>query len=348
MRPYRLLFTLAALYNLAFGVWAGLFPRSFFTLFQLREPVYPSLWSWVGVLAGVYALAYLHVARHPDDGDVIVAVGLLAKVLAPLGWLDSVSRGELPTRTYVLVLVNDLVWWFPFLAYLLRRAPAHRRHIAWVAVALHVLACVALMASISGTQFVEDGGERLRWIHRHVAGWVATWICWSLASMSLIAFTAAWASRLLEWEAPRRWVVVGFGLVALGLPFDLAGEGFNLVWPTQTGPLSTEAFLRGERLYALLSAGIANGLYCLGGLLLSVTAWRSGWLRGWVGGLGFLTWGVGLVLTGMVAVDNTRGMIATGAVVMALFIPWAALVGWRLGRADHPPVKEKAVFVKPE
>src|SRR5881628_2097895 len=38
---YRIVFTLAALYNLGFGLWAGLSPGSFFDLFDLRQPLYP-------------------------------------------------------------------------------------------------------------------------------------------------------------------------------------------------------------------------------------------------------------------------------------------------------------------
>ena len=41
-------------------------------------------------------------------------------------------------------------------------------------------------------------------------------------------------------------------------------------------------------------------------------------------------WMVGLALTAMVVVDYGPGMIATGAIVMALYIPWAAFVGWKL------------------
>jgi hypothetical protein len=341
MRPFRLLFALAALSHLAFGAWVALFPRSLFALLELSpEPNYPTAWAWAGVLVGAYALGYAYVARRPDDGDVIVAVGLLTKVLVPLGWLESVARGELPSRTFPLVLCNDLVWWFPFLAYLLRRAPARRLYLAWVAVAVHVLACVALMASVSGTEFVEDAGERLRWVQRHVGGWAATWTCWALASMSLTAFAAVWVARLVECGASRRAAATGFLLLALGLPFDLVGESFNLVWPTGSRMLSVADFLRGARLYALLSAATANGLYCAGGLVLSVVSWRLGWLRGWVGVLGFLVWGVGLGLTAAVLLESGPAMITTGAGLMALFIPWATLVGWRLGPSDVPSAEK--------
>jgi hypothetical protein len=41
-------------------------------------------------------------------------------------------------------------------------------------------------------------------------------------------------------------------------------------------------------------------------------------------------WLIGLVLTGMALLDHGPGMIVTGGLVMALYMPWAAWVGWRL------------------
>ena len=85
-----------------------------------------------------------------------------------------------------------------------------------------------------------------------------------------------------------------------------------------------------EWTHTLLSPGIANGLYCAGGLLLSVVSWRSGWLRGWAGVTGFLTWSVGLSLTVFAFQNHREGVIVSGGLLMALFIPWAAWLGWRM------------------
>jgi hypothetical protein len=334
MRVYRSIFTLAAAYNALFGVWAGLFPHSFFTLFDLDAPRYPSIWACLGMVVGVYALAYAYVAWDPGRGTPFIAVGLLGKVLGPLGWLGAVASGELPPRTFPLILANDLLWWFPFLFYLVRDLPARRLIVAWVGVAVHVLACLALMAVAGGTEIVPEMGQRMRWVSEHPARWVATWVAWVVASMSLSAFAVVWATELVERGARRRWVVLGCLVILLGLLFDLAGETLNLVWPTRP-ELTVAEFARGARLYAVLSAGTANGLYCIGGLVLSVVSWRMGWLRGWVGVLGMAMWSVGLALTAMVILDHGMGMILTGAGVMILYIPWAALVGWKMSRPQR-------------
>jgi hypothetical protein len=329
MAVYRCVFGLAAVCNLALGLWAGLFPRDFLPLFGLDTPRSPSIWAGLGLWVGVYALAYAYVAWKPERGNPLAALGLLGQVLGSLIWIGAIAAGELPPQTFPLILVADLIWWFPFLYYLLRKLPLRRTIIAWVGVAAHIAACLALLAAAGGTEVVPEMAARRQWVAEHVPLWVATWMLWALASMSLMAFTLAWTLHLLERGAPRGLVLAGGLLVGLGLLFDLTGESLNLMWPTRPG--FTEAdFAWAARLYAILSAGTANGLYCVGGLVLSGVSWRIGWQRGAVGVLGFALWLIGLALTGAVIGDSGPGMIVTGGGVMALYIPWAAIVGWRL------------------
>jgi hypothetical protein len=82
-------------------------------------------------------------------------------------------------------------------------------------------------------------------------------------------------------------------------------------------------------LYLLFGAAIANGIYCLVGLALLWISWRKGMQRGPLALLGFAMWTVGILLTVAALLHHPIGILATGAVVMALFIPWAALTGWR-------------------
>ena len=63
---------------------------------------------------------------------------------------------------------------------------------------------------------------------------------------------------------------------------------------------------------------------------LSLLAWRVGFLRGAAGVLGLVMWSVGSALTVAALVDHRELVVVTGAGVMALFVPWAAVVGWRL------------------
>ena len=110
---------LAAIYNLAFGAGAVLFPSIWFELAGLAQPNYPSLWQCIGMIVGVYGVGYWIAANDPKTHWPIVLVGLLGKVFGPIGFLLAASRGELPWRFGVVILTNDLIWWWPFASILL-------------------------------------------------------------------------------------------------------------------------------------------------------------------------------------------------------------------------------------
>ncbi len=331
MRAYRVIFCLAAIYNFAFGVWAGFFPRAFFSVFDLEPLNYPSIWSCLGMVVGLYGVIYAYAALEPERSDVLIGVGLVGKVLGPIGWLTAVSSGELPPRTFPLILANDLVWWFPFLFFLLRRVASRRAVIAWVGVAIHVVASIGLLAVSGGTEAEPQLSARAEWVAGSAPLWTATWFVWALASMSLLAFVTVWIGHLRELGVSRTVTTAGWMICAVGLLFDLAGETVNICWLTRPG-LSLDEFERGARLYAILGAAAANGLYCVAGLLLSGVSWRAGFLCGGVGVLGCEVWIVGLCLTVATIFDQWLAMLATGGAVMATFIPWAAIVGWRMRR----------------
>lgn len=118
-RAFQTIFALAALYNVAFGLWAGFFPLAFFEWFALEPPRYPSLWGCLGMVVGLYGILYAAIALKPEEGRLLAAVGLLGKILGPAGWVLTVQRGELPARTFPLILCNDLSWWLPFVWYLI-------------------------------------------------------------------------------------------------------------------------------------------------------------------------------------------------------------------------------------
>src|SRR5260221_12665805 len=118
---YRVIFAVAGAYNIALGAWAVLLPRAFFDLFALEQPRYPAIWQTLGMVLGLYGLLYLYAAYRIDRAAPIIAVGLLGKSCGPIGWLLTVSSGELPLRTFPLIAFGDLVWWIPFALFLARR-----------------------------------------------------------------------------------------------------------------------------------------------------------------------------------------------------------------------------------
>jgi hypothetical protein len=109
----------AGMYNLVWGSWVVLFPTVFFRWVGLRPPNYPELWQCIGMIVGVYGVGYLIAARDPVRHWPIVLVGLLGKVLGPVGMLWFTAHGSLPAIMAWACLPNDIIWWVPF-ALLLR------------------------------------------------------------------------------------------------------------------------------------------------------------------------------------------------------------------------------------
>jgi hypothetical protein len=79
---------------------------------------YPEIFACLAMVIGLYGLLYLRVARHPERGWAIAAVGLAGKLLGPIGLAWLIWRGVWPVRSLVLCLTNDFIWWIPFALYL--------------------------------------------------------------------------------------------------------------------------------------------------------------------------------------------------------------------------------------
>lgn len=328
---WRVLLAVAAGYNWTFAVVSGLWPEWFFALFGAGPP---EQWRPVTVVVATCGLLYAYAAWRPDGGDVAVTIGLLTKVLGPVAWLAGVFVGTQSPRIFPMVLVGDMLWWLPFVAYLTRRHKHRPAIIAGWSFGAHLVANVLLLVVAPGTEVVMDFGARQRFILDHTGLWVATWMCWTLASMSLPAFCLAWVS---QWRSQSRALVgVALAVIAVGVAFDLSGETVLIAQATRRD-LSLSEFVSVARGYQILSAAIANGLYCAGGLVLSMVAWWSGALRGKIGVLGFAVWLVGSGLTVAAVLDHRMGLAVCGGGVMLLFVPWNAWLAWRLWQGAESP-----------
>lgn len=117
-RFHRATFLAAGLYNLAWGVYAALDPQWLFRFADMPPLNHPEIFACLGMVIGLYGILYLEVARVPERGWLLAAVGLLGKVLGPIGLLQLIWTGDWPIASAVLCLTNDLIWWIPFSLYL--------------------------------------------------------------------------------------------------------------------------------------------------------------------------------------------------------------------------------------
>ncbi|WP_437335541.1 hypothetical protein [Sorangium sp. So ce394] len=117
-RLHRAVFSLAALYNACWGLYAALDPQWLFRFSGMPPLNHPAIFACLGMVVGVYAILYAEVARAPERGFLLAAVGLLGKLLGPIGLAALLATGQWPPRSAVLCLTNDLIWWVPFGVYL--------------------------------------------------------------------------------------------------------------------------------------------------------------------------------------------------------------------------------------
>ena len=127
-RFHRGVFALAGAYNLAWGVYAVLDPQWLFRLAGLPLQNYPQIFACLGMVIGLYGILYLEVARRPEHGWLLAAVGLLGKMLGPIGLARLIWSGQWPWSTAILCLTNDVIWWVPFALYLYDAWPAFVQH----------------------------------------------------------------------------------------------------------------------------------------------------------------------------------------------------------------------------
>lgn len=115
----------AAIYNLLWGCFTIVFPDALFRLLRMSPPSYLPLWQVVGMFVLVYAPAYGWAARRPSAHGHLILVGIVGKILGPLGFLWALASGQLPLRFGAVILTNDLLWWPAFACYLQAVARVH-------------------------------------------------------------------------------------------------------------------------------------------------------------------------------------------------------------------------------
>ena len=121
---------LAGFYNIAMGSFLVAWPQLPFTSLGLESLRYPEVVQVLGLLLGSLGIGFLVAATDPLRHWPIVFVGLLWKVLFPIGMVQVIAAGRLPWHAGAICLVNDLLWWGPFLFILWRVVRRPRLYVA--------------------------------------------------------------------------------------------------------------------------------------------------------------------------------------------------------------------------
>src|SRR5262245_22828416 len=115
---HRLVFAVAGAYNIGWGLYSVVDPQWLFRFARMPLMVHPQIFACLGMVVGLYGIIYFEVARVPERGWLLAAVGLAGKILGPIGLAKLIWSGSWPGSTIVLCLTNDLIWWIRFAIYL--------------------------------------------------------------------------------------------------------------------------------------------------------------------------------------------------------------------------------------
>lgn len=121
---HRLVFGAAGIYNIAWGAYSVYDPQWLFRFSGMPPLNHPQIFACLGMVVGLYGIIYFEVARVPESGWLLAAVGLLGKLLGPIGLAWLIWKGTWPASTIVLCATNDVIWWIPFTIYLCDSWPA--------------------------------------------------------------------------------------------------------------------------------------------------------------------------------------------------------------------------------
>jgi NADH:ubiquinone oxidoreductase subunit 5 (subunit L)/multisubunit Na+/H+ antiporter MnhA subunit len=113
IKAAKIILLLAAVYNIFWGAVISLCPQIILfgnshTSFMLI------LIRCIGMLVGVYGIAYYFSSTDPQRYWPLILVGFIGKVLGPIGSLYYVFMGELTPRFLWVNLLNDFIWLLPF------------------------------------------------------------------------------------------------------------------------------------------------------------------------------------------------------------------------------------------
>ncbi|MFM7057711.1 MAG: alkyl hydroperoxide reductase [Planctomycetota bacterium] len=85
-----------------------------------RPPEDEFLWQGMGLVILLYGLGYAVAAFDPYRHYAVVLVGLLAKVLGPVGMTWAVAQEQVSVNVLWLIPIHDVIWWWPFAMIVMR------------------------------------------------------------------------------------------------------------------------------------------------------------------------------------------------------------------------------------
>ena len=182
-----------------------------------------------------------------------------------------------------------------------------------VCAALNFAAAFALLFVLApATPLVADPVQRLVYVGTHLLEWRLAWLIWIAAALSLLWFYWWWRDRI-----DGSYVALILG--GLGLIADVTAEMILVIGGVET-------YLASSPFAFALTGGVANGLYTLCGIGLTL-----GTPLGRVGrAYAAVMWAAGVALSVGALANIPIVTAGATAILFALFCPWCVYLAVRL------------------
>lgn len=165
--------------------------------------------------------------------------------------------------------------------------------------------------------------ERMAFVAAHSIAWPLAWLPWMASAVGLLLF-CVW---LREYAPPSPARVIGVTLVGIGVAPDIAAESlYAFVLPTLTVPALAVRYYDIELIATLLTGVLANGAYCLGGLILNLALFRNPRFPRLIAWAGLPAWLLGLGLSVAVLTGRMQAAMVLTALSMSLSLAWMFVV----------------------
>jgi hypothetical protein len=200
---------------------------------------------------------------------------------------------------------------------------------AYIAIATHFSGGVSMLVILRhGLETNANFNDRLHFLVEHKTLWIAGWIPWSIAALSILFFYVCFARAHKNSTSLSRVIgPVAVLLSVVGAAFDLTAQWIemtripDLALKALSDPFNME-FLSVHRKAMMFTGFTANGLYSLSALLLAGMTWSfyANWIR--IAGLsvGIL----GLAASAAVFVNSVAGMFWANAILVPCILIWQA------------------------
>ncbi|MEK6233167.1 MAG: hypothetical protein N2C14_00490, partial [Planctomycetales bacterium] len=177
-----------------------------------------------------------------------------------------------------------------------------------------------------GSELIPATADRARYVADFLPRWRLGWATWMFAAPTLIGFYSWWAARIPQ-SGP---ALAGVVVAAVGMCFDWLGESVYVAWLPdfalqQTNDAESLAkFAQVQQFATMLTAGVANGLYTLGGIILTLA---SPWLQGRLRATAWIIWTAGIGMSVSAVLESPHGAAVCSAILFPLLTMWCFWMG---------------------